>query len=159
MTAAFIPALLAGLCLLAACLCDLRRFEIPNRLSVALLVLALAHGILNPPFDWGWHAMAVLVMFGVGAGLFALGWMGGGDIKLMVAMAAWTGLSGMPAFLIGMTLAGGVLASFLIVSRMALAAGGRPADSLPGPLRPQAPLPYAIAITAGAFWWAPLALF
>jgi prepilin peptidase CpaA len=93
-------------------------------------------------------------MFAVGLGLFAAGWMGGGDIKLLVATAFWTGLHGLPHFLLGVSLAGGALAMLLLGSRAALKSAGVEMDRMPGPLRPGAPMPYAIAIAGGAFWWA-----
>jgi Flp pilus assembly protein protease CpaA len=80
--------------------------------------------------------------------------MGGGDIKLLVATAMWTGLKGLPAFLVGVSLAGGLLALLLLGSRALAGAAGRTPDALPGPLRPGAPMPYALAIAGGAFWWA-----
>ncbi|WP_199555111.1 A24 family peptidase [Sandaracinobacteroides hominis] len=143
-----------GLLLLAACATDLHRFEIPDSISIAIIVLAVAFGFTQPGFAWGWHAAGFALMFAVGLGLFAAGWMGGGDIKLLVATAAWTGLFGLPAYLAGVTVAGGLLAIALLAGRAAFARAGAAPESMPGPLRPNAPLPYAIAIAGGAFWWA-----
>ncbi len=148
-----LPALAGGL-LLTACLFDIRKFEIPDSISVGIIVLAVAYGFVVPGFEWGWQAAGLATMFAVGLALFAAGWMGGGDIKLMVATAAWTGLKGLPEFLVGVTLAGGVLAIGLLAGRAAFARSGAPAERMPGPLKPGAPLPYAIAIAGGAFWWA-----
>ncbi|MCG2840565.1 prepilin peptidase [Sandaracinobacter sp. RS1-74] len=145
---------LAGLMLLIAALCDIRRFEIPDSLSIAILALAVAYGLTQPGFPWLWHGASLLLMFGIGAGLFAIGWMGGGDVKLLVASAAWTTLKGLPMLLAGVMLAGGVLAILLLAGRAVAKRAGAPADSMPGPLREGAPLPYAIAIAGGIFWWA-----
>jgi prepilin peptidase CpaA len=144
----------AALALLISCLCDLRRFEIPDTLSIVILLSAGAFGLVTPGFDWLWHLAGLGLMFAVGLGLFAAGWMGGGDIKLLVATALWTGLQGLPPFLLGVSLAGGALAIILLASRAALKASGVAMENMPGPLRPGAPMPYAIAITGGAFWWA-----
>lgn len=144
----------AGLALLISCLCDLRRFEIPDSLSIVIILTACTFGFATPGFDWLWHLAGLGVMFAVGLGLFAAGWMGGGDIKLLVATALWTGLQGLPSFLVGVSLAGGGLALVLLTSRAALKAAGVSFERMPGPLRPGAPMPYAIAITGGAFWWA-----
>lgn len=154
MTIALVAMGAAGLALLMSCLCDLRRFEIPDTLSIVILLSACAFGLATPGFDWLWHLAGLGVMFAVGLGLFAAGWMGGGDIKLLVATALWTGLQGLPAFLLGVSLSGGMLAMVLLASRAALKAAGVSFDSMPGPLRPGAPMPYAIAIAGGAFWWA-----
>lgn len=152
----WLPSLFAGLAalmLLIAALCDIRRFEIPDSLSVAILALAVAYGLTQPGFPWLWHGASFLVMFAIGAGLFAMGWMGGGDVKLLTAAAAWTTLKGLPMMLGGILLAGGLLAAILLASRAVAKRRGAGADELPGPLREGAPLPYAIAIAGGIFWW------
>ncbi|PZU51334.1 MAG: pilus assembly protein CpaA [Sphingomonas sp.] len=149
---------IAALMLLASCVCDLRRFEIPDTISIVLLVTAVLFGLVTPGFGWLSHGAALLLMFGIGLGLFAIGWMGGGDIKLLVALAAWTGLGGLPSFLLATMIAGGALAAILLVSRSGFRLAGFESERMPGPLRPGAPMPYALAITAGAFWWASKAL-
>ncbi len=154
MTIALLAIGAAGLALLIACLCDLRRFEIPDTLSIVILLAAFAFGLATPGFAWLWHLAGLGLMFAVGLGLFAAGWMGGGDIKLLVATAMWTGLHGLAPFLLGVSLAGGGLALVLLGSRATLKATGVQSDRMPWPLRQGAPMPYAIAITGGALWWA-----
>jgi prepilin peptidase CpaA len=139
-------------CLVAAAIADIRAYEIPDSLSIGLLITALGYGALTPGFGWLSHLAAVALMFGIGLFLFARGWMGGGDVKLLIAVAGWTGLSGLVGQLTGVALAGGVLALVLIIARRALA--GRAPETLPKLFRPDAPLPYAIAIAAGTGWWA-----
>lgn len=154
---AWLPLALAGLAasmLLIAAFCDIRRFEIPDSLSIAILVLGIAFGFTQPDFPWLWHGASFLVMFLFGAGLFAMGWMGGGDVKLLAAAAAWTTLKGLPMMLGSILMAGGLLAAILLAARFVARSRGLAAEGLPGPLRPGAPLPYAIAIAAGLFWWA-----
>lgn len=145
-------AIAALACVVAAAICDLRAFEIPDELSIALVVLALAYGALTPGFLWLSHLTAPLAVFAVGLLLFARGWMGGGDIKLLVAIAAWTGFQGLLPLFVGISLAGGVLALVLLLARRALA--GRQTIPL---FSSEAPLPYAVAILAGTLWWARLA--
>lgn len=148
---------LAGLsCVVAAAICDLRAFEIPDGLSIALLVLALGYGLLTPGFNWLSHVAAPVGVFAFGLLLFAKGWMGGGDVKLLTAIAAWTGLAGLLPFLVGVSLAGGVLALLLIIARRAVAGRSSP-QNLPRMLAADAPLPYAVAILAGVLWWANVA--
>ncbi|MFN3370481.1 MAG: prepilin peptidase [Sphingomonadaceae bacterium] len=154
MTPADLLILGALLCLLVGAGFDLARFEIPDTLSILLLVGAVILGLLTPGFGWGSHALALLAMFAVGLLLFALGWMGGGDVKLLTAFAAWTGLKGLPLFLTGVALAGGVLALVLIGTRSALKAAGRAPETMPKLFRPDAPMPYAVAIAAGGIFWA-----
>ncbi len=152
---AFLPqalALVALVCVLAAAISDIRAYEIPDGLSIALLVTALGYGLITPGFHWLSHLASTALMFGVGLLLFARNWMGGGDVKLLIAIAAWTGLSGLVGQLTGVALAGGALALVLIIARRVLA--HRPADSLPRMFQRDAPLPYAVAIAAGTVWWA-----
>lgn len=150
MTLAALLALAAFACLLLACVADVTRFEIPDSLSIAILLLAFGFGLLVPGFAWGAHLLALLAMFAIGLLLFALGWMGGGDVKLLVAAAAWTGLAGLPALLIGMALGGGLLALLLILTRMGARLASLPAERMPRVFQRDAPMPYAIAITIGA---------
>jgi prepilin peptidase CpaA len=153
MTIPTLLALGAFACLLIACVCDVTRFEIPDSLSVAILLLAVGFGLLVPAFAWGSHALAVIAMFAVGLLLFALGWMGGGDVKLLVAAAAWTGLAGLPVLLIGMALGGGLLALVLILTRTGARLADFPHERMPRVFQLGAPMPYAIAITLGAAFW------
>lgn len=64
-------------------------------------------------FDWAtiaWHFFAAFVALLVGASLFALRWLGGGDVKLWAAVMFWAGPNlWLQALVIG-TLAGGVVA-------------------------------------------------
>lgn len=145
-------ALAALLCVIAAAICDVRAFEIPDELSIALVVLALLYGALTPGFAWLSHIAAPIAVFAVGLLLFARGLMGGGDIKLLTALAAWTGLKGLLPLLLGISLAGGAIALVLLLARRALA--GRP---VPRVFAPDAPIPYAVAILGGTLWWASLA--
>ncbi|PVB59370.1 prepilin peptidase [Labrenzia sp. 011] len=74
---------------------DLLTMTIRNRVSILLVAgfagLALATGL--PLSGWGLHAMGLLVVFPVCFGFFAAGWMGGGDVKFISAIALWVGFS------------------------------------------------------------------
>ena len=146
--------LLALLCLLAAAVADVTRFEIPDTLSIALIALAVGFGFTQPDFPWLLHGGALLLMFGIGALLFSRGWMGGGDVKVLTGTAAWVGLQGLLLQLAAVAIAGGVLALVLILARAGGAAINIPAERLPRVFQPGAPLPYAVAIAAGTIWWA-----
>jgi prepilin peptidase CpaA len=133
---------------------DLATFTIPNWISLALCAgfvgTALAAG--EPLATMGLAlatAAGVLVLGVVG---FALGWIGGGDAKLMAAAALWIGPAGLLGFALFTALAGGALALGLLALRSAwlspLAAAG-PAWtkrlSTPGEAAP-----YGVAIALGA---------
>ncbi len=80
-------------------------------------------------------------------------WIGGGDAKLLSALALWTGISQLIELLLVTTMMGGLFALLLWGARRL-----RPA--LPGPLscellRHGAPIPYGVAIAAGGLLLAP----
>ncbi|MBU3079031.1 prepilin peptidase [Sphingomonas sp. XMGL2] len=120
---------------------DVRRRIIPNRLNI---IIALA----APVFWWAeglalWPGVAAqlalaLAVFAAFAGLFSLGLMGGGDVKLIGALALWVP----PAAILNMlvlTAFGGGLATLatLVVHWLRHAEG-------------QAEVPYGVAIAAAA---------
>ena len=133
---------------------DLASFTIPNWISIALAAAfapaALLAGVPLPDIGIGFAVGAGMLV--VGAGMFALGWIGGGDAKLMAAAALWIGLKGLAPFAIYTALAGGLLAVALVALRSAwlrpLAAAG------PGWTQrlatPGEAAPYGVAIAAGA---------
>lgn len=144
------PAPVAFAVVLGAAAIDVTRFEIPDSASIAVVTLAAAFGLLHPGFAWWSHLAAPGLMFGFGLLAFSRGWLGGGDVKLMTAVAAWTGLAGLPLMFVATSIAGGVLALVLmLVRRSAGLAGGGNARLL----HRDAPLPYAVAIAAGTGWW------
>jgi prepilin peptidase CpaA len=158
MTQAGLPGAVAAValvCLLAAAVSDILKFEIPDELSIAILVGALAYGLVAPQFGWLSHLAAPLGFFAFGLLAFSRGWLGGGDVKLMTAVSAWTGLGGLLPMMVGTALAGGVLALVLIIVRRLAAA--RVTEGTHRLFRREAPLPYAVAIAAGTLWWAVLA--
>lgn len=143
-----ILALTALAALLAAAIADVRRFEIPDSLSVAILLLAVGFGLATPGFPWWQHLAAVALLFGLGLLAFARGWLGGGDVKLLVAIAGWTGLQGLPLQFALVAVAGGLLTLALVVARRVVPSGR--GGQL---LRLGGPIPYAVAIFAGTALW------
>lgn len=84
-------ALLAIALLFAACT-DLKRRQIDNWLNAAIALAAPAFwwagGLALWP-DVALHLGVALAAFGLAAVLFAIGQMGGGDVKLIAALALW----------------------------------------------------------------------
>ncbi|MBN9668860.1 A24 family peptidase [Roseibium aggregatum] len=74
---------------------DLLTMIIQNRVSILLVagfcVLALASGM--PLESWGMHGLAFAVVFVPCFAFFAAGWMGGGDVKFISAIALWIGFT------------------------------------------------------------------
>ena len=148
----------ALLCVLAAAVWDVLHFEIPDTLSIAILMLAIVFGFLQPGFPWLSHIAAPVLVFAFGLLAFSRGWLGGGDVKVLTATAAWTGLGGLAVQWAVVAMAGGAMTVMLFAARAALASGGRDTSQLPRIAQRDAPLPYAVAIAIGTFWWAWLAM-
>ncbi len=131
---------------------DLFTMTIPNRISLVLLalfgVVVLAAGL--PSDVIASHLSAGVLMLAVGLLMFALGWVGGGDAKILAVGALWLGFENLPAFLLFTGIFGSVLTIFLLNYR------GYPANAFPLPdwalrlHRQETGLPYGIAIAASA---------
>lgn len=140
---------------IAAAIGDLFTMRIPNWLNgaMALSVLPMA-GVAGMPLDVAqWHLLAGAVMLAVGFGLFARGYIGGGDAKFMAAAGLWIGWSALLPFLLVTTLAGGVLA-IVMKLRQLVRADREVGDHgwLRRAIRAELDLPYGIAIAVGAVW-------
>lgn len=83
---------LLAIALLFAAATDLKRREIDNWLNLGIALGAPAFwwaGGLSLWPDVALHIGVALAAFAVAAGLFAIGQMGGGDVKLIAALALW----------------------------------------------------------------------
>ena len=130
----------------AAC-SDAATFKIPNAATVGLLLLYPVHVIASPAAT-GWIAASGIasLVFAVGLILFARGLWGGGDVKLLTAVALWAGPHGIVPVLLVIAMAGGALAllagTMLYLHRWRAAAENAPAVA-------GMPLPYGVAIACG----------
>jgi Flp pilus assembly protein protease CpaA len=93
---------------------DLRTREIPDWIPLLILAwacLATAIGLLHK-VSWPWLDLIAgsLLGLGLGAAVFYLGWLGGGDVKLVSAIGAAVGPWTLFSVLAWMAFAGGVLA-------------------------------------------------
>jgi prepilin peptidase CpaA len=137
--------LLAGLAiaLLIAAFTDLRSRQIGNWLNAGIALAA-------PLFWWAsdlslWPDVALqvgvaLAAFIVLAGLFAMGAMGGGDVKLLAALALWIEPTWFLKLLVVMALLGGVLTVFFAAWHMIRGSKERLA------------IPYGVAIACAGLW-------
>ena len=137
--------LLAGLAiaLLVAAFTDLRSRQIGNWLNAGIAIGA-------PLFWWAsglalWPDVALQVgvafaAFAVLAGLFAIGAMGGGDVKLLTALALWIEPVWFLKLLMVMALLGGVLTIVFAAWHMMRGRKERLA------------VPYGVAIACAGLW-------
>lgn len=114
-------ALLAILWLLlgAAAWTDIRSRTIPNPLNATIALLAplwwWATGLALWP-DVAIQVALFVVVLVVFMGFFALGAMGGGDVKLLAALALWLPFTPLTNMLLLMAVAGGVLTLAMLVT-------------------------------------------
>jgi len=144
---------------LAAAIFDVRTRRIPNALVIALFAGGLA---VNALAGWQFAAVDAIVTIAVliaGTAAFALGLIGGGDIKLLAAAAGTLGFPAAAWFVLFTFVSGGVIAVFFSAAHgtlsatvanvrglaLPMAAGVRPARLTNG-----TSMPYALAICAGA---------
>lgn len=163
MTAGVTSALVIGLvaAVLAAAWRDLAVRRIPDPLSASIAAAAILLRVVEGPGALAASLAAALALFVLLFALFARGWLGGGDVKLATALALGLPPQGIWTLVVATALAGGVLASgYLLMHR--LAAGpvaptrrrsailARVAAAEAWRIRRRGPLPYGIAIAAGA---------
>jgi prepilin peptidase CpaA len=133
---------------------DLTSYTIPNWLNGLVLALFPVLYFIHPTeMDWHSALLAFGVVFAVGFIIFSLNIMGGGDIKLLIALAPYYGFSmKLMDFILIVALLGGALSVILWVGRKALGQfiARQTEQSLPRIFQTGAPVPYGLAI-AGAF--------
>lgn len=130
---------------------DAVTLRIPNALILYFLVgYATTVALTGPVWADVAASVAVAIAFlAGGAFLFARGWMGGGDAKLLAVSALWLGPAATPAFVLLTAMAGGLLSLVLITCR-ALGPHRFTATSIAALRAPMDRVPYGIAIAAGA---------
>lgn len=140
------PLILLGILaaiLLAASVFDLKSRTIPNGLNLVIALLAIPYWWSIGLDFWPGAAMQIGVaalVFGLFAIAFAIGAMGGGDVKLIAAIALWLPWQGVLMLLVIMSIAGGALtAAMLIRQRLARREGA-------------IEVPYGVAIAFGGLW-------
>lgn len=137
---------------------DVTRRRIPNAAVLALAALypvALTSGALSGVW---WAGLAVGgVLFVVGLAGFALGMIGGGDVKLAAVLGVWAGSSDFVGFVLITALTGAVLSVLILATRNSAVAHlfAHPIQAGPqtdGRETASESVPYGVALAAGGLW-------
>jgi len=146
MTGVWISTLLIAtlaLLLLWGATTDLRSRIISNKLNLAIALLApvwwWANGLSLYP-DIAFQLGIAVAVFALFTGLFALGMMGGGDVKMLGAIALWLPLQAMSTLIIVMALIGGVVTLVTVAHHRMTRRIGQPE------------IPYGVAIALAGLW-------
>jgi prepilin peptidase CpaA len=138
---------------------DVRTRRIPNALSLAIAILGLIRIILvHDPVAAGHTLAATAAAFAATFLLFRRGAVGGGDAKLITAMALLVGAADLFSFLFLMSLCGGALALAILArdklrpwfrrvsrpARMPCATEAKGSSAV----APRSTVPYGVAVAA-----------
>jgi prepilin peptidase CpaA len=141
---------------LAAAFSDIRRFQIPNAIPLALALLypifTISASNLPNPFA---ALLVAMIVLAVGAGAFAAGLFGAGDVKLMAAVALWTGASACLDFIV-LTSIAGALFGLLLLTRRGAALVARLQAPGAGSSAISAELPNLVEVPAMSAWRQPV---
>ena len=135
-------ALLAAL-MIAAAISDLRSRTISNSLNGIIALLAIPFWIATGLSAWPDMPIQLGAAFGVFlifAGLFAIGAMGGGDVKMIGAVMLWIPLPLFLPTLTVMAIAGGLLSGAMLI-HIKMRPSEKPVE-----------VPYGVAIAAAGLW-------
>ncbi len=146
MTGAHIGLALLGvlaLLLFVAAATDIRSRTIANGLNGAIALLAPAYWWASGLSPWPDMAIQLglgVIVFVLFAGAFAMGMMGGGDVKLLGALSLWLPLLAIMRMLLVMSIAGGVLTLAMLVAHK-LRKSNKTLE-----------IPYGVAIAFAGLW-------
>ncbi|AMK18822.1 MULTISPECIES: A24 family peptidase [Sphingobium] len=132
-----------GVLLITASVTDLRSRIISNRLNLGIAALAPLWWMASGLPLWPGMVMQLalgLTVFVLFTTLFAMGCMGGGDVKLLGALALWFPWPAVLSMLVVMALLGGVVTIVTVVHHRMTRTLGQPQ------------IPYGIAISVAALW-------
>lgn len=148
--------------LLVAALSDFRSFIIPNRLSAGILMLYPAYVLSSSTgVDWVSGLMAGGLVFVATTAMFSLGWLGGGDAKLITAASVWAGMDQLALMIFVVLILGGVYSTFeairlgypkLIWRRIMKQKAAKSGEAVDVEEMPRDAVPYGVAIAGGGLY-------
>lgn len=130
-----------GLILVSAGIEDARKREIANWKNAAIALLAVPWWIAGGLPLWPDVAIQIgiaVAVFALFAAAFHFGMMGGGDVKMIGALALWFPFQPLLTMLIIMSLAGGAITLLMLIDKWLRRQSGQPE------------VPYGIAIAIAA---------
>lgn len=140
--------ILLQLLIVAAAVQDAWRLRISNRFPLAIIACFVGWvAVIGLEVDLWQNLVAFLLCLGLGLLLFSRNWLGGGDVKLLAALALWFDLAGAGRLLLLTALGGGLVTLALMLIRRLLPS---PAGTGFAAMRKRGPIPYGLAIAAGA---------
>lgn len=105
-------------CIAHAAWTDATRMKISNSVSIILVVAFLLFAAIYLPLTPAiTHIGIASAIFAVTFCCYALRWMGGGDVKLLSALALWIGPTQILSYLTAVALLGGLFAACILVAQ------------------------------------------
>jgi len=135
---------------------DLTSFTIPNWLNGTLICLYVVLLLVTPEvINWQMALAGAGIVFALGFVVFGMNWMGGGDIKLLIALALWVGWSNLLEYVLIVAILGGLLAVVIWLMRKALPwiLPKSNMNNYPRILKDDEPVPYGLAIAGGFLYY------
>jgi len=130
-----------------AALNDAAKFRIPNIACLAIILTFPLYVYSSPiTVPWIHHIITFAVILILGYILFAKGYAGAGDIKLLAAIGLWAGPTYWPYFLFITAITGGILSlgiGALSIIRQKMSKSSKTTSFF------KTPIPYGVAISVG----------
>jgi prepilin peptidase CpaA len=145
---------------------DFRQRRIPNGIVAAVTLLGIPFAATAGPVAGLAAAATATGVLCAGIGVWKLGWLGGGDVKLIAALSLWSGPDHLAGLLLAITLSGGLLALAVCAARhpavppvlaILRVGAGTTMPAAPGgvagsPGNVRGSVPYGVAIAVGGAW-------
>ena len=145
----YLSLLTAAGIMLAAAISDAKRLIISNRLCLMLVALFPVYILSSPhSIDWQHHVMVAGIVLMIGFAMFAVHFLGGGDVKMLAAAALWAGPKLIATLLVYTTIAGGILALIFAGSVFVKQVILKKQSQTSYPWH-KTPVPYGLAIACG----------
>lgn len=143
--------IIAALTMMAAAISDFKRLIISNRICLFLVALFPLFVLTAPvEVDWINHALIAAIVLTIGFAMFALNFLGGGDVKMLAAASLWVGPKLIATLLVFTSIAGGLLAlGFAAVALWRARKAYKTDTQGPELAWHKTPVPYGVAIACG----------